>query len=214
MLHWSEFATWLECPEKWRLKFIKGLSEVPSAKMEEGAEISAALDARLLDLDGWKPGRSVVLKEYHGRYKGQDKALAPWQIQVKIERECFAGTLDAQAASGLVRETKLVGDRPWLHHYEHQLLWYCWLAGTTQGQLDLIYKPGWIRTGWEFERRPYTFTPKGVNRVREEARRFLAQRLLTQAAPDEPLERRSQACNSCGFTKLCWEEDSDGRQEE
>jgi len=211
---WSHFDTWVECPERYRLRHI--LKEPYDIEnnwaVKEGREIHSMLDKRLHKLatnKGFKPGNSLLLKKYHALYGKEDKELTPWRTEVTLpSREIapgilIAGRVDAIAPTGLIRDTKRKGRRYGLAKDMLQLMWYCLVAGTDRGQLDLVYPPAWERTEWGMERLNYTFQESDFEALRGDILRFHDS--VGHISSGIVLAQRNHgSCHYCPYTDRCW----------
>ena len=214
--YWSHFDTYIECPERYRTQYIlKEPYDIDDNwAIKEGREIHSMLARRLGRLENFKPGNSLLLKKYHALYGKEDSELTPWQTEVTLPgREIapgilIAGRVDAKASNGLIRDTKRKGRRYGLAKDMLQLMWYCLVAGTDRGQLDLVYPPAWERTEWGMERLNYTFKESDFMQLRADIIRFhdAVERLGNLLGKIAPVQRNHNSCHYCPYTMNCWGE--------
>ncbi|KKM68496.1 hypothetical protein LCGC14_1460360 [marine sediment metagenome] len=214
--YWSHFDTWVECPERYRTQYIlKEPYDIDDNwAVKEGREIHDMLARRLGRLENFKAGNSLLLKKYHAMYATEDRALGSWQTEIKLESVIvapgilIAGRLDAWApTTKLVRETKRKGRRYGLAKDMLQLMWYCLVAGTDHGQLDLVYPPAWERTEWGMERLNYTFSQGQFSQLVTDIATFHEE--VSRNSSTNPVVaalRNHNSCHYCPFTKACWGE--------
>ncbi len=209
--YWSHFDTYVECPERYRLKYIlKEPYDIgDNYAIKEGQDIHRMLARRLKRLDHFKAGNSLLLKKYHEMYGKEDLSLGPCETEVTLPgREIapgilIAGRVDAMAPNGLIRDTKRKGRRYGLAKDMLQLMWYCLCAGTDRGQLDLVYPPAWERTEWGMERLDYVFSQKDFDDLVTEVVDFHESRPLVT---ENSVQKNHNSCHYCPYTKNCWGE--------
>lgn len=215
-IFWSQYETWLKCPQLWSYTYNdhlpKGEPAQPGSPLDLGIRIGKALANRLRDQD-WKPtvghnrnvggldGITVVLKEYDARYKS-DHVIGPWRAEQPFDRVSeqlgreLSCVVDGKAGD-LIRETK-VTDMPNWALYRAQLLWNCFCAGVQQGQLDLIYRPGYHRPDWAFERKLIIFTEQDIQALIFDIEKFL------DLTGSNQIWRNVNQCTWCPHFEKCW----------